>query len=429
MVATITVVIQIISMVLCIVGFFQLLVGAKWWEKQLYFYHKFYLGLFIYSALTLAEELLNGREGVAVHLGLNVFIILRSLIAYAMGYNVVSHLIFRINIKQKNKALRNTARIVFVVQVLLFFVLSLTNRCYYVDEANFVHYSANYFVLPLLWSFSMIYIFYLLIRYGNMISYESLVSFIAIGVLAIVSDVFQIFLYEVHFFSVSIAMSVVVVNLYIINERSVMGYRSDMEVEKLKIDVMLSQIQPHFLYNSLTTIEYLCDRDPKLAKKAISEFAVFLRGNMDSLESSKPIPFATELRHTNAYLALEKLRFEEDITILEQIDCTSFFMPALTLQPIVENAVRHGIRGKTDGKGTVTIAAREHSDCYEVVVTDDGCGAGNFDSDGEEGRHIGIKNVRYRIEKMCSGSLLIDAVPGKGTTVVITLPKQKTIRG
>lgn len=116
---SITIVIQIVSMVLCFMGFVQLIVGAKWWGKQLYFYHIFYFGLFWYSALTLAEMFLSGREGEAVAIWLNVCIIARSLIAYLMGYMIVRHLIFRIDPEKRKKALCRVAQIIFGVQVLL----------------------------------------------------------------------------------------------------------------------------------------------------------------------------------------------------------------------------------------------------------------------------------------------------------------------
>lgn len=425
MVVTVTVVIQIISMVLCVVGFLQLLVGAKWWTRQFYSYYILYVGLFLYAVFTLTEQLLSGREGSAVHHALYLFIFLRAFIVYTTLYAIVRHLISRIDPVRPDKRFCRTAFILYAVQVILSLVFHFTNFCYYIDETNHVCFTGGYFVHFILCCISLGYLFFLLVRYGSRVTRDIRVFFIIYGALFFVTAVCQMLFYDIHFFSLVISVGVVVLNLFIINERAVLGYKTELEVERLKTDVMLSQIKPHFLYNSLMTIEFLCDRNPKLAKKAISEFTVFLSGNMDSLKASKPIPFETELCHTKAYLALEKLRFEEDLTVVEQIECTSFSVPPLTLQPIVENAVRHGIRGKADGKGTVTIAAREQSDCYEVVVTDDGCGTGNFDGDSDGERHLGIKNVRYRVEKMCSGSLLIDAVPGRGTTVVITLPKQK----
>lgn len=107
------------------------------------------------------------------------------------------------------------------------------------------------------------------------------------------------------------------------------------------------------------------------------------------------------------------------------IETKAFLLPPLTLQPIVENAVRHGIRETRDGKGTVTIATREYDDRIEVVVTDDGKG---FDTqkDPDTGKpHIGIENVRYRLRDMCGGTLTIKSEIGQGTVAVISVPKRE----
>ena len=105
------------------------------------------------------------------------------------------------------------------------------------------------------------------------------------------------------------------------------------------------------------------------------------------------------------------------------IQCTSFSLPALTLQSLTENAVRHGVRGTKDGRGTVTIATGEYDDRYEVTVSDDSKG---FDTSElpEPEAHIGINNVRYRLENMCGGTLTITSVEGRGTVAVISIMKE-----
>jgi len=144
---------------------------------------------------------------------------------------------------------------------------------------------------------------------------------------------------------------------------------------------------------------------------------------MDSLDSKEPIPFQRELEHTKAYLSLEKFRFGDDLNIKYDIQAMSFLLPPLSLQPIVENAVRHGIRETLDGKGTVTIMTREYVDRNEIVVTDDGTDFDTNRSPDSDKPHIGIENVRYRLKSMCNGSLTIDSAPEQGTVAVITVPK------
>lgn len=190
-----------------------------------------------------------------------------------------------------------------------------------------------------------------------------------------------------------------------------------------KVSIMLSQIQPHFLYNSLTSIYYLCAKDSEAARRAIKDFADYLRGNMDSLKQKTPVPFETELRHVEVYLSLEKMRFDEELQIKYDIQTKDFSIPSLTVQPLVENAVKYGV-GKSPDGGTVNISTRENKDCYEVIVTDNGVGY-DPDKTQDDGRtHIGIDNVRSRLWGMSHATLDIVSVEGEGTTATIRIPKQ-----
>jgi sensor histidine kinase YesM len=147
---------------------------------------------------------------------------------------------------------------------------------------------------------------------------------------------------------------------------------------------------------------------------------------MDALQTKAPIPFRQELEHTRQYLALEAMRFEDKLTVRYDIQCESFVVPILTLQPIVENAVRHGVRGNADGRGEVVIATRENPDCYEITVTDNGPGFDPEKWQKDQGSsHVGIQNVRERLAQMCGGSLRVESTPGAGTTVTVTLPKEE----
>ena len=188
-----------------------------------------------------------------------------------------------------------------------------------------------------------------------------------------------------------------------------------------QISIMLSQIQPHFLYNSLTAIRELCLIDPKKAYETVDEFSTYLRGNLDSLSFKKPIPFEKELSHVKTYLSLEKKRFGDNLNIIYDINASLFLIPSLTLQPIVENAVRHGVTKREDG-GTVTITTEETEAEAIITVTDDGVG---FDPTLQKSnnRHVGIANVRSRLSTMCDGTLKISSEPGVGTTAVIIIVK------
>jgi two-component sensor histidine kinase len=207
-------------------------------------------------------------------------------------------------------------------------------------------------------------------------------------------------------------------------QASIKNKKMKEELENSRITVMLSQIQPHFLYNSLTTVMDLCDRDPKQAKAAIADFAGYLRGNLSSLKTENLISFGTELEHIEKYLRLEKLRFQDELEVVYDIQTRDFMLPALSVQPLVENAVKHGV-GRKIGGGTVTINTTETEDEYIICVTDDGVGftEGEYSDDG--GTHVGIENIKKRLDMMINARLEIESKIGEGTKACILIPKRR----
>ena len=164
---------------------------------------------------------------------------------------------------------------------------------------------------------------------------------------------------------------------------------------------------------------------PQKAKAAIRDFSLFLRGNMDSLKSKAPIPFEQELSHVEHYLALEQQRFQERLHVVYEIAARDFSIPPLTMQPIVENAVHHGVLKREEG-GTVTVKTEETSDAYLVTVSDDGVGFRPDMRPPDDGRtHIGIENVRGRLSALCGGTLTLHSEAGVGTTALLAIPKRE----
>ena len=196
------------------------------------------------------------------------------------------------------------------------------------------------------------------------------------------------------------------------------------ELYEAKVSVMISQIQPHFMYNALTSIAMMCQIDPDTAQEATVTFADYLRGNMDSLKQTKPVPFETELEHLKKYLYIEKLRFADLLNIEYDIQTTGFYLPLLSIQPLVENAVKHGVGMKEDG-GTVKISTRETETSYEVVIEDDGVGF-DVNEQKDDGRsHVGMENTKKRLHDMCGAQVVITSVIGEGTTARVILPKEE----
>ena len=193
-------------------------------------------------------------------------------------------------------------------------------------------------------------------------------------------------------------------------------------VAEQRIQIMMSQIQPHFLYNTLTTIQALCLENPRKAASITERFAAYLRQNIDSLNEAGLIPFRKELDHTLVYAQIEMERFD-NIHLDYEIEDEDFLLPALTVQPLVENAIRHGVRGMP--RGQIEIITELRSDCHEIVIRDNGKGFCPEELPAADRPHIGIQNVRERLQKLCGGTMTIESEEGRGTCITIRIPLGK----
>ena len=195
----------------------------------------------------------------------------------------------------------------------------------------------------------------------------------------------------------------------------------DAQLTESRISTMMSQIRPHFIYNTLGSIEQLCSIDPPKAGELVHNFAKYLRGNFRELDNPRPILMSQEMEHVRHYISIENVRFP-DMTFLFEMNSEDFPIPALTVQPIVENAIKHGLMKLQKG-GTIHVVSYETDTHYCVRVQDDGVG---FDTDVllDERKHVGIRNIRGRLEAMVNGTLQIESTEGVGTKVLIMIPKE-----
>ena len=249
---------------------------------------------------------------------------------------------------------------------------------------------------------------------------SEIVCVLVLPMAAIFLRVFMPGVYIVAFAS-SLTMLLFIIVIVVENTKRLREERT--RNEQLRIDLMLGQIQPHFLFNVLYVIQEICHIDAELASKAITEFSKYLRHNMDSLTVSSPIPFEEELEHVKHYVSLQQLRFGDALDVRYELGCKNFQMPTLTLQPLVENAIRYGVRKNSTGEGMVFVRTTEYADRFEVDVIDDGPGFVP-DSLPDDGRsHMGLRNVRERLQRICGGRLNVESAPGKGTRATMILPK------
>jgi len=301
-------------------------------------------------------------------------------------------------------------------------VISLLNNMYYIiDENNFYHRQSMYWLSQVLALTGVLLNSIVIISYRKHFTRIEIFSLIIYIILPVIGIAIGMIWYG--YVPVYITSTLIILFIFINMQaqQAKAAKEKELQLTQSRIAIMLSQIQPHFLYNSLTAIRELCLIDPKKAYETVDEFSTYLRGNLDSLSFKKPIPFEKELSHVKTYLSLEKKRFGDNLNIIYDINASLFLIPSLTLQPIVENAVRHGVTKREDG-GTVTITTEETEAEAIITVTDDGIG---FDPTLQKNMdRVGIANVRSRLSTMCDGILKISSEPGVGTTAVIIIIKE-----
>jgi hypothetical protein len=233
-----------------------------------------------------------------------------------------------------------------------------------------------------------------------------------------------------YVFFVFFIASIVMVLKIIPNNINALAKAKELETEKMvlnsqlaenRISTMMSQIRPHFIYNTLGSIEQLCELDPPKAGELVHNFAKYLRGNFGELDNPKPIFMSQEMEHVHHYINIENVRFP-DMTFSFEMRSKDFRLPALTVQPIVENAIKHGLM-KLEKGGSIRVISYETDTDYCISVEDDGVG---FDTSKllDEKKHIGIRNIRDRLKVMVGGTLEIESTQGVGTKVLITIPKE-----
>ena len=314
------------------------------------------------------------------------------------------------------------AAALWIVYMALLVYTQFSRAIYYFDAQGLYHRGPYYPVLLAPPVCIMLLNLFVLWRRRKRLSHKQRVAFAVYILLPLLTMLIQMLFFGLYVIVLGTAVAALFMFLYIQRDRAERYAKQEAENAQLRVDIMLTQIQPHFMYNTLGAIGHLCKNDPE-AKEAINRFSRYLRHNMDSLTQSEPIPFTTELEHTKAYLELEQLRFPEELKVEYDLQCTAFLLPTLTFQPLAENAVRHGIRKSESGAGTVRISTRETPDHYEITVTDDGAGF-DVDAKADDGRsHIGLSNVRQRLRRISGGDLQIESAPGQGCRATILLPK------
>ena len=347
----------------------------------------------------------------------------------AMAYVLIAFILVKGMLNGKAEKAAGIITLLYGVFTSVLIAVSLFSKIYFYDllgvwAIGAVAFSASFMVL-------------LLISLKSSSSKQkSVLIFSVVGILVLWSDVFAVYfglwktgMASKIFFLIGFVVSAVAFLRIVPKNIKAAEKAEKLEKEKITLDAeltqsristLMSQIHPHFIYNTLGSIEQLCELDPPKAAKLVNDFSKYLRGNFGELDNPKLIRVSKELEHTEYYISIEKVRFP-DIEFIAEMNSCDFSIPALTIQPIVENAIKHGILKREVG-GTIKVRVYESDSSYFVSVKDNGVG---FDVvELGQKNHVGLRNIRSRLEAMCGGTLHIESIIGVGTKITVEIPKE-----
>ncbi len=388
--------------------------GTDRWSRR--FFTVYFSILALYVSFSLAEEISYMRPEMRA--AQNIILYLNTLLPAAL---LLMMTVYLLHCCGENRYCSPLFRIEAVLGGIFFIMLNIapfSTWFYYVSAKNQFCRGPLYLLMLAFLDLMMVTNLVGVIRLRSRLSKRYYLAFL-VGMLPMAIAMF------IHFFvpvfellaigTVTCALSMFAL---ILSDQIEQDLRQQREIANQRAGIMVLQMRPHFIYNTMMSIYYLCKQNPDLAQQITLDFTTYLRKNFTAIASEEPIPFSAELEHTRAYLSVEQAQFADSLFVDYDTPHIDFRIPPLTLQPIVENAVKHGMDQDSEPLH-ILIRTRRTDSGSEIVVEDTGPGY-EPDDNGDPG--IALKNIQQRLEMMCYGSLTIKSGEGGGTVVTVTIP-------
>ena len=315
-----------------------------------------------------------------------------------------------------------------IINALIYISAIFTDIVFYIDEGNHFHGGILRFTCHVVSIIFLIQLLFQTVKSNKNKKITSMIITTLNEILIIIAIIFDIWIFrnvrDITFLTITVLSCSLSYYIWL-HLNFVYEHENALKAEQ-RIQIMMSQIQPHFMYNTLSTIQALCKTDPDKAFKFTEKFGTYLRQNLSSLNQTDLIPVEKEIEHTKIYAEIEMTRFPSIIVNYELND-NDIVLPALTIQPLVENAIRHGVRIRK--QGIITVKKKKKQDYHEIIIEDNGKGFDTNILTDIDNSHIGINNVKERIETMCKGTLFVESIIDKGTKITIHIPYKNEISG
>ena len=398
--------------------------GISRWNRRFFLsYFLVFLLCCLYSFTEMAFQYYIGPGSIFF-----VLLLLESLLLGIPQPMLTVYLLHSCGENIRSSKLLRTVLGLWVIYCLVLVSAAFINGFVYITPENQYYHGPLYPLIPIPIIAVLLLNFTGTMRRRTRLSRKTFLSLVIAQMPMAFTLILNLFVDAVLLFGISYVLSALVMYSLVLSDQieQTIQYQQKIaeqqgEIAKQRTKVMVLQMRPHFIYNTLVSIHSLCGINPQKAQQITMDFTNYLRRNFNAVASDSIIPFSMELEHTRAYLAVEQAQHEDMLYVDYDTPYTHFRLPPLTLQPIVENAIKHGM-DPYRGPLYISVRTRNTDSGTEIIVEDNGSG---FDLSDENRPHTALDNIRQRLELMCAGKLDVMSRDGGGTTVTVTIPDQK----
>ena len=395
--------------------------GINRWNRRFFLiYFLIFLLCCLYSFFEMAFQYYIGPGSVFI-----VLLFMESILLSIPQPMLTVYLLHSCGENIRSGNLFRTVLGLWVIYCLVLLSAAFINGFIYITPENQYYHGPLYPLIPIPVIVVLLLNFTGTIRRRAQLSRKAFLSLVIAQVPMAVTLILNLFIDAVLLFDISYVLSALVMYSLILSDQIDQDLHHQQkiaeqqrEIARQRANVMVLQMRPHFIYNTLVSIHSLCKINPQKAQQITMDFTNYLRRNFNAVASDSSIPFSMELEHTRAYLAVEQAQHEDMLFVDYDTPFINFRLPPLTLQPIVENAVKHGM-DPYHGPLHISIRTRNTDSGTELIVDDNGIG---FDPSDESRPHTALDNIRQRLDIMCGGTLSITPGESGGTMVTVTIP-------
>ncbi len=378
----------------------------------------YFSSFFILLGLSTASQLICELSNVAFISQITMFI--SSLFSSMVIPPLTLYMLRWAGKTWRRSLLFSVVSILWITYFILLIVAQFTKFIYYFTPDSAYHRGPLYPILLVPIVLFMLINLIGLYRYRSALTFRQRISFLSYLVIPLICMLIQMLFYGLLLIAFGSTVAVLFMLVCFLVDQSEKSVRQAEENARQQASINVLQMRPHFICNTMMSIYYIISQDAEKAQQVTLDFTTYLRNNFTAIAKPDTIPFKEELEHTRAFLAVEMVRHEDKLFVDFDAPHTEFQLPPLTLQPIVENAVVHGVSPELEAL-RITIKTKKTDNGSELTIKDNGEG---FSDISDDIPHTALKNIRQRLQAQCGGTLKIESSPD-GTTVTIFVPDKQ----